>query len=103
MVTATRFTTADIDCYFDGARGWEDIHKLVQDFAREVGYVFKFDNINEDPEDFPIWQNEATDEAEEYLNTFTDDDVSFGSNESGDWGLWHLCEDDMDCDFCENL
>ena len=87
------FTTTDIGCYFDNARGWEDIHNRVQDFAREYGKVFKFDNINEDAQDFPIWQNEATNEAEDYLNGLTADDVWFGSTESGDWGLWPLEEE----------
>jgi hypothetical protein len=93
-VKQTRFTKDDIGCYFDNARGWDEIHQLVQDFAREHGKVFKFDNINEDHADFPIWQNEATDESEEFLNELTSDDVYFGSSESGDWGLWPIEDDD---------
>jgi hypothetical protein len=102
---AHTFTTADLGCYFDNARGWDDIHSQVQDFAREYGKVFKLDNINEDSDDFPIWQNEATSEAEEYLNNLTSDDVWFGSSESGDWGLWHICDADNDapehCEVCD--
>ena len=90
---ARNWTKSDIGCYFDGARGWGEIHDLVQDFARLEGWSAKTDNINEHAEDFPLWQDEATDEAEEYLNTLTDDTVYFGSSEAGDWGLW-LIEDD---------
>ena len=102
---AHTFTTTDIGCYFDGARGWDDIHNQVQDLAREYGKVFKLDNINEDSDDFPMWQNEATSEAEEYLNNLTSDDVWFGSSEEGDWGLWHICDADNDapehCEVCD--
>jgi hypothetical protein len=45
----------------------------------------------------------ATDEAETFLNDLTDDDVCFGPTESGDWGLWHICEDELNCTICESL
>jgi hypothetical protein len=97
MVTATRFTTADIGCYFDGARGIY-IGEAIQEMAQAHGWSF----VGWVGPEFGHY-HEATAEAEDYLNTLTADDVSFGSNESGDWGLWHLCEDDTDCEFCANL
>ena len=96
MVTATRFTTADIGCYFDGARGVY-IGEAIQDIAESLGW--DGERLGPDQE----WYHDATTEAEDFLNTLTDDDVAFGPSEQGDWGLWHLCDDDMDCEFCESL
>ena len=117
MVTATRFTTADIGCYFDGARGVY-IGEAIQEWAAQEGSPqgARFGEVychhNGDTgiicpcpgeDDHGQWYHEATTEAEDYLNTLTADDVSFGPSEQGDWGLWHLCDDDLDCEFCENL
>lgn len=49
------------------------------------------------------WYDEVTNEAEDFLNTLTDDNVCFGPTESGDWGLWHICEDELNCTICESL
>ena len=89
-----QFTIDDIGCFFDNARGWGEIHGLVQDFAREYGWKAECDGINGDSDDFLIWQTEATDEAEAYLNDLTDGTVWFGSSESGDWGLWPMDSDE---------
>ena len=99
MITATAtFTKADIGCYFDGARGWEDIGDAILSMAATYGW--KRTPLNSDST-WDDWYDLIT-EAEDYLNTLTDDDVYFGSNESGDWGLWHICDDlrDDNCDFC---
>jgi hypothetical protein len=121
MTTATAtFTKDDIGCYFDSARGiyiGEAIQELAgrtglqnnvvityvpchhDDAQDSDGYVVKCPCPSED--DHGLWYDEATDEAEDFLNRLTAGDVAFGSNESGDWGLWHICDDEMDCTFCE--
>ena len=110
MTTSTAtFTKADIGCYFDGARGIY-IGEAVQQMAMSHGWKYSSQFWMVYSEDVTGDQHceeydEAWTEAEDYLNTLTDDDVYFGSNESGDWGLWHICDDlrDDNCDFCESL
>ena len=104
MTTITQATEADVGCWFDGARGVY-IGEAIRDEARAFGWKAKFDGINEDSEDFPIWESEATDEAVDWLNDNLrhHDDYSFGFSESGDFGYWHHCEDDertTHCEFC---
>jgi hypothetical protein len=114
----TKFDKFDIGCYLDGARGvyigeaiqadallhgwrnngWGAIHV---DHAHPSHIPYPCPCPGED--DHGQWYHEATTEAEDYLNTLTDDDVAFGPSESGDWGLWHICDDDTDCEFCESL
>ena len=119
----TRFTKSDIGCYFDGSRGiyiGEEIMGWAGRIGLEMGVVItdvpchhdtyglhgRFDTATcpcPGEDDHAQWYSEATDEAEEFLNTLTDDDVAFGPSEQGDWGLWHLCDDDLDCEFCSTL
>ena len=121
MTTTTHvFTRDDIGCYFDGARGIY-IGEAIQEWAGRIGLErdvaitvvpCHHDGIHSDGYDSGIscpcpgiddhddWYNGSTSEAEDFLNTLTADDVSFSSTESGDWGLWHLCDDEMECDFC---
>jgi len=117
------FTKDNIGCYFDGARGIY-IGEAIQEMAEVYGWdAWAHDSVaagvvptNHDAcdgvaegieghseIDHGQHYSEATDEAEDYLNTLTDDDVAFGPSEAGDWGLWHLCDDDLDCEFCESL
>ena len=121
--TDTKYTKFDIGCYFDGARGIY-IGEAVQEMAGRIGLQngvaitevpCHHDGIHGDghntglvcpcpgEDDHADWYDGGTTEAEDYLNTLTDDDVAFGPSETGDWGLWHLCDDDLDCEFCENL
>jgi len=55
--------------------------------------------------DHAQFYSEISDDAEEYLNSLTSDDVWFGSSESGDWGLWHICDADNNapehCKVCD--
>ena len=101
---AHTFTTADIGCYFDSARGIY-IGEAVQATAAMHGWnpdggTIPCDHDDcEQPEaheeiDHGMFYDEATTEAEDHLNGLTSDDVSFGSTESGDWGLWLLNEED---------
>jgi hypothetical protein len=116
--TTARFTKADTGCYFDGARGvyigeaiqadallhgwrnngWGAIH-VDHEHPSHIPYPCPCPS----EDDHAQWYDGATTEAEDFLNTLTDDDVAFGPSEAGDWGLWHLCDDDLDCDFCSSL
>jgi hypothetical protein len=87
------FTKEDIGCVFEGARGVY-IGEAVQQMARRFGWHGEAVPVDSE------WYDEVTQEAEDLLNTLADDDVAFGPSEQGDWGLWHICEDDMDCAFC---
>ena len=99
---AHTFTTADIGCYFDSARGIY-IGEGIQEVAASLyGWNPDGGTIPCDHEDCKqpheeidhgTHYHEATNEAEDHLNGLTSDDVSFGSTESGDWGLWPLEED----------
>jgi hypothetical protein len=106
--TDTKYTNLDIGCYFDGVRGVY-IGEAVQEMAQSHGWKYSaqwemvyINDVGQGRGDDSLAYHEATDEAEAYLNTLTDDDVAFGPSEQGDWGLWHLCEDEMDCTFCKN-
>ena len=117
--TDTRYTKFDIGLYFDGVRGvyiGEAIQRMAwsHDLASiptDIGFIpcdhtecvsiSSAEYHSED--DHGQWYDDATTEAEDFLNTLTDDDVAFGPSEQGDWGLWHLCDDDLDCDFCSTL
>ena len=108
------FTGADIGCYLDSARGVY-IGEAVQASATlhgwspantgVVGGVIPSDHedcktgwtargraifMSHSEDDHGVLYDEATTEAEDYLNGLTADDVWFGSTESGDWGLWPL-------------
>jgi hypothetical protein len=98
----TKFTKSEIGCYFDGSRGIY-IGEAIQQLAWNLGWnTTDTVPVNTDDE----YYHEVTNEAEDYLNTLTDDDVAFGPSEQGDWGLWHLCPDadiagyDADCTVC---
>ena len=83
------YTSEDIGCYYDGARGVY-IGEAVQELAASHGWT----GVRHEPDDVrpdSYWW--AWDEAEEYLNDLADNSVYFGSNEGGDWGLWAV-EDD---------
>lgn len=94
------FTINDCGCYFDGARGFKDIAVNVVEFAQTYGFKvsdkdFAAAKENEYDNDALHW---LWDEAEDYLNTkCAPDDCYFGSNESGDWGLWANDDTDNDC------
>ena len=111
--TETRFTMFDIGCYFDGTRGVY-IGEAIQAMAHSHGWeylphipVIYVADVGEGHANDSLSYHEATNEAEDFLNTLTDDDVAFGPSEQGDWGLWHLCDDDQiannDCEFCASL
>jgi hypothetical protein len=110
MTTTTHvFTRDDIGCYFDSARGTY-IGEAIQEMAQAHGWkylpiypVIYVADVGEGHANDSLSYHEATTEAEDFLNTLTADDVWFGPTESGDWGLWHLCDDDMSCDFCESM
>ena len=89
-----QFTIDDIGCFFDNARGWGEIHGLVQDFARNYGWEPDLSGTNHSQAEMLEWLSELTDEAEAYLNDLTDGTVWFGSSESGDWGLWPMDSDE---------
>jgi hypothetical protein len=81
-----QFTGDDIGCYVDCSRGIY-VGKRIQELAIEYGWS-NDPNANSavlDPNDESYY--DATDEAEEFLNTLCDDTVYFGVNESGDFML----------------
>ena len=88
------YTQADTGCYFDGARGVH-IGEAVQQLAASHGwkYTAQWEIVYQDDTDGEeyTW---AWDEAEEFLNGLTADGVWFGANESGDWGLWVVEQED---------
>ena len=89
------YTKDDTGCYFDSARGIY-IGQAVIEMAVEHGMKddpcncesCKANGIDSDCE----FYHERWDEAEEFLNTLTSDDVYFGGNDNGDWGLWEIEE-----------
>ena len=101
------FTAADIGCYLDSARGVY-IGEAVQASALLHGWDPEEGMVPCDHEecergqrgqphseaDHGMFYDEATTEAEDHLNGLTSDDVSFGSTEGGDWGLWLLNEEE---------
>ena len=96
------FTKADVGCYLDSARGVY-IGEAVQASAALPGWspaagVVACDHEDceaaHEEADHGTLYDEATTEAEDHLNGLTADDVWFGSNESGDWGLWPLTENE---------
>ena len=120
---ANTFTTTDIGCYFDGARGIYT-GEAIQEMAQNAGWDAwtypnagvlspnheNCDGVKDGVEghaeiDHAQFYSEITDDAEEFLNNLTSDDVWFGSSESGDWGLWHICDADNDapehCKVCD--
>ena len=97
---APTFTAADVGCYYDGARGIY-IGEAVQASATLHGWTpvhgvvpCDHDDCQQGHEeaDHGTYYDEATTEAEDYLNGLTAEDVWFGPTESGDWGLWLLEE-----------
>ena len=89
------YTQADTGCYFDGARGTY-IGECVQQLAMSHGWKYSAQwemvyQCDTDGEEY-TW---AWDEAEEFLNGLTADGVWFGANESGDWGLWVVEQEDL--------
>ena len=81
-----QFTGDDIGCYVDCSRGIY-VGKRIQELAIEYGWS-NDPNANSavlDPNDEAYY--DATDEAEEFLNTLCDDTVYFGVNENGDFML----------------
>jgi hypothetical protein len=100
------FTAADVGCYLDSARGvyiGEEIqasaalHGWAPADTGVVGGVIPSDHEEckqpHQEADHGTLYHEATNEAEDYLNGLTADDVWFGPTESGDWGLWPLEEE----------
>ena len=98
------FTKADVGCYLDSARGVY-IGEEIQASAALHGWAPADGEIPCDHDKCRWWvahseddhgthYHEATTEAEDHLNGLTADDVWFGSNESGDWGLWPLTENE---------
>ena len=81
-----QFTGDDIGCYVDCQRGIY-VGKRIQELAIEYGWA-NDPNANSavlNPNDEAYY--DATDEAEEFLNTLCDDTVYFGVNENGDFML----------------
>ncbi len=75
-------------CWLDCSRGIY-IGEEVQEYA--LAYGWSGPRVNSDGE----WYHDAYDEAENYLNNnIADDNHYFGCNESGDWGLWPIDDDD---------
>ena len=101
----TEFTALDAGCWFDSHRG-QYIGEAVQDEADDRGWSGWFTPCEHDPGmymscsehsgDFHgVCYDEATQEAEDYLNDMAPEGFYFGSNpDSGDWGLWAIDEDD---------
>ena len=100
------FTKADVGCYLDSARGVY-IGEEIQASAALHGWapeapegVVPCDHEEcergqpHEEFDHGILYDEATTEAEDFLNGLTADDVWFGPTESGDWGLWPLTENE---------
>jgi hypothetical protein len=105
-----KFGQAEVGCFFDGARG-RYIGVAVIDFAEEHGF-----DISELIEEYaqlcdreqgsaPTWEefladheyyHELWDDAENHLNTLTEDGFWFGGSEHGDWGLWEAERDDYE-------
>ena len=78
-------------CWYDNARGWDEIGMLVQEEAKLRGW--KAEKLGADHEAF----HEAITEAEEWLNDrVSPDGFYFGSlpDSGGDWGLYPDEEDD---------
>jgi hypothetical protein len=77
-------------CWLDSARG-RYIGEEVQSFATSYGWTLL--HLSADDE----YYCEAWDEAEAWLNeNVADEHHYFGSNESGDWGLWPIDDDSDD-------
>lgn len=75
------YTTMDVGCYVDGARGIYAVEAIV-DFARSHGAVIERD-------DQTCFESEYEDEADDYMNAdYPVDGCFWGRNDNGDWGLW---------------
>lgn len=104
------FTKADVGCYLDSARGvyigeeiqasaalhgWSPAGGVIPcDHEECTGRTARGIFYGHLEDDHGTFYHEATSEAEDHLNGLTADDVWFGSNESGDWGLWPLTENE---------
>ena len=104
-----QYGQADVGCYVDGVWGvYAGQH--VQELARVhewpgypndytpsdhedcvTDWVEKPELPRHDEIDHGIYYSEATDEATEFMNTLTDDDVAFTWHE-GDFMLWAIDE-----------
>lgn len=82
-MTITKYSKKDIGCYLDGARGYSNQGKIIQEFAKQNGWKEELE-LDYNKEEF----NYAVDEAIKYLNkNHVKEGVYFGFNE-GDFGLY---------------
>ena len=73
--------------YADSARGIYQGER-IQQIAFDNGWTGDSSDAN------GSYYDEATDEAEEFLNdNIADDDHYFGNTEGGDWGYWEIEEE----------
>lgn len=77
----------EVGCYFDGSRGIY-IGEEVQSLAKDYGWTGE--EVDSDGE----FYDEAWSEAEEFLQEFCPPYSYCGGNESGDWGVWPITDDD---------
>lgn len=80
----------DVGCWFDSARG---IHIGEEVIKLAVEYGFDPEERVEDITPDHEFYYEIQENAEEYLNSLLPDGFHFGSNQSGDWGLWEDNDD----------
>lgn len=73
-------------CWLDCARGIY-IGEEIQTTAASYGWTDEPASVDSDE------YHDATQEAEDYMNTLAPEGYYFGSTENGDWGLWEITED----------
>lgn len=112
--TRHKFTEADAGCWLDSALGiyqGEEIQQIAIDSGMNADVipthhieiiVDRFCAADHTEKDHDTFYHEATQNAEDYLNTLAPQDYYFGSNESGDWGMWHGCDSDDKRTFCDD-
>lgn len=80
---ATEISTEYAGCWLDSARGIY-IGETIQEIATQYGWIGQPLDVNDE------FYFDAICEAEEYLNGLAPEGYFFGTNESGDWGLWEI-------------
>jgi hypothetical protein len=80
------YSPKETGCWFDSSRGIY-IGEAVIELAESHGFrIQSKDRKNRNPTG--EFYSELWDEAEDYMEQFAPLGFFFGSNESGDWGLW---------------
>ena len=79
-----KWTAKDTGPYVDNARGIY-MGERVQQIATDEGWPGEFLDADDK------FYQEATDEAEEWLNSnLAEDEYYFGMSEAGNWGYWEI-------------